>query len=95
MKLFNWIAPAFFVIVVGLAFWLLWYEATFDYTKCQTTEQYRDRHSSAWMQTIPGSNGMPATFIHHAARDWTERLYSCPDRKGKPFDKWRNERRPT
>lgn len=84
-------------VLLAVVLYQLWYEATFDYTKCSVTDTYRDQHTNAWIQTIPGSNingvTMPMQIIHHPARDWTERLYRCPDGNGH-FDKWRNERKP-
>ena len=82
---------AVIIVVLTFVFYGVWYEMTFDYTECQTTEQYRKQHSSAWIQTIQGVNGIPTTYIHHPARDWVERLYSCPSKKGQNFDKWRTE----
>lgn len=85
------IIVALAIILIGLVVWAAWKEATFDYTECYATEKYRQQHRSAWVQMQKvGDVIMP---ISHPARDWTERLYSCPDDEGR-FDKWRNESRP-
>ena len=81
------------VLVVGML-WSVWLEATFDYTVCDATDQYRQRHSAAYITyNRVGDINIP---VHHPAREWTERMYKCPDGdgRGKRFDKWRTENQP-
>jgi len=78
------------VALVSVVLWAAWSEATFDYTQCYAKDQYRDQHRAAWVSYMTVNNVMIPT--HHPARDWTERLYSCPSADGL-FDKWRNEDR--
>lgn len=72
------------VILIALMFYLMIEEATFDYTTCDASDQWRDRHTAMWVQHM--KVGDVTTFITHPARDWTERLYHCPKN-----DRWREE----
>lgn len=79
----------FLTLFVGIAIyagWKIYEENTYDYTTCQATEQYVDRHQNSWIQYI--HNGKTSTMIIHPARDWTERLYQCPEE-----ERWREESR--
>ena len=96
MTLLEWLAGISITGILSVVLWALWAEATFDYTKCHATDQYRQEHTSAWVQHMPRiCTGSPpictgGSMIHHPAREWTERLYQCPGKKGH-FDKWRME----
>ena len=79
---------AFAVAMVVGAGWAIYKEATFDYTVCNPTSQYREQHRAAWTSYTQVGNVQVPTY--HPARNWTERLYSCPD-EGDWFDKWRVE----
>ena len=94
-----WAFTAFTVFVVALVLWGGWAiykEATFDYTVCDPSSTYVDKHTAAWSQWMPRTcvnNVCTGGYsIYHPERNWTERLYSCPD-EGDWFDKWRVENR--
>jgi hypothetical protein len=94
---YSWVEIAIGCTIVVLVVGVLgaaWYEATFDYTKCDGTDQYRQQHSAAYTTYMKVGEVQMPTF--HPAREWTERLYKCPDGDGhgKRFDKWRTENQP-
>lgn len=105
-RLRTWDPLTWLALITVLLFsafgWGIWYEATFDYSVCDASDTYRDRHSPAWVQQIPRTctttNNITTctggTTILHPARNWTERLYDCPNNEGGRFGKWRTERRP-
>lgn len=74
--------------VVSLIVFAVIEEASFDYTTCQETDEYEDRHTVSWVQYI--NTGKATTVIIHPARNWTERKYYCPDNE----IRWREEVRP-
>jgi len=80
--------------VMGSAY-AIYYEATFDYSVCETTDIYEPRHRAMWVQQMPMtcSNNICSGggTIIHPARDWTVRLYNCPEDGGRLFQKWREE----
>jgi len=82
-RILGGIVVIFVIFIVGWAY----LEATFDWSKCRPTQDYRDRHSPMWIQKVGDST------IIHPARDWTERRYVCPSDEGS-CSKWRSEDRP-
>ncbi len=98
LALIEWIIGIVIVVVLSATIWAIWSEATFDYTRCIATDQYKNKHTAAWQQWQPqicSSSGIctGGYTIYHPEQNWTERLYSCPDKKMNYFDKWRRENR--
>ncbi len=86
---------ALIALVICFAVYAIWYEATFDYQACRTTDTYREQHRAAYTSYMTINNVMIPT--HHPEQNWTERLYDCPKGRagsGERFDKWRRENQP-
>lgn len=88
---FEWAIGALIATVLGLVIYSAVVEYNFDYEACQTTDQYRQQHAAAYTSYMKVGDVMIPTY--HPAREWTQRLYQCPSKKGR-FAKWRNEDRP-
>lgn len=83
---FNIAIPATLIAIVGAIGYAVWYDMTFDWGRCTQASETRAKHSSMWVQTIPGK--VPITIVH-PAQDWTEVMYLCDNDPEPSYIKWR------